>query len=96
MLSKISLVLNAILLILVINLYVSECKESDEVEGQEQAIQAENTDTSLRIAYINTDTLDSKYLYALEIVKTLEDEMDKLQRRLERKATYIETVLSYV
>jgi outer membrane protein len=87
MLSKISLVLNAILLILIINLYIRECNESEETEGQEQVVQVENSDTSLRIAYINTDTLDSKYLYSLEIIETLKDEMDKKQRRLERKAT---------
>ncbi len=87
MLSKISLVLNAVLLILIINLYVRDCNESEEAEGLEQVVEGDNTDTSLRIAYINTDTLDAKYLYSLEIVETLKDEMDKKQRRLERKAT---------
>lgn len=83
MLSKISLALNAILFILVINLYLNSNAET-EVADESDVI--ENEDRSLRIAYINTDTLDAKYLYAIDIVNTLQDEMEKKQRRLERKA----------
>jgi outer membrane protein len=84
MLAKISLVLNAILLILVINLYVQNCDTSSEAQVSETEIV--NNDESLKIAYINTDSLDANYLYAQEIVNTLRDEMEKKQRRLERKA----------
>jgi outer membrane protein len=83
MLSKISLALNAILFILVINLYLNSNGETEVVDETDVI---ENEDRSLRIAYINTDTLDAKYLYAIDIVNTLQDEMERKQRRLERKA----------
>jgi outer membrane protein len=83
MLSKISLALNAILFILVINLYLNSNGETEVVDETDVI---ENKDRSLRIAYINTDTLDAKYLYAIDIVNTLQDEMERKQRRLERKA----------
>lgn len=84
MLSKISLAINAILLILVINLYVQNCEQ----EGEENAeiAQTESTDNKLRIAFINTDTLDVNYQFTLDVVETLQKEMEKKQRRLERKA----------
>ena len=81
MLSKISLVINAILLILVINLYMN--KESEVVE---EAVSSVQENTELRIAYLNTDSLDKNYLYANAIVEELEKEFEKKQRRLERKA----------
>jgi Skp family chaperone for outer membrane proteins len=86
MLSKISLAINAVLLILVINLYVQNC---DTNEGEIDVVETtvEDVNSNLRIAYINTDTLDANYLYAIDIVKTLQEEMEKKQRRLERKAT---------
>jgi outer membrane protein len=84
MLSKILIAVNVILVLLVINLYVN--KNDELVVIDEQSTARENTDAQLRIAFINTDTLDIHYQYALDIVETLKDEMDKKQRRLERKA----------
>lgn len=85
MLSKISLAINAVLIVLVINLYVQKSNISDEVDGIETSI--EDSGSTLRIAYLNTDTLDANYLYAIDIVKELQDDMEKKQRRLERKAS---------
>ena len=83
MLSKISLAINAILLVLVINLYVQNCNtESDETAVE----QVESTDNNIRIAFLNTDTLDLNYLFTIDVVETLQKEMEKKQRRLERKA----------
>jgi outer membrane protein len=88
MLSKISLAINVVLIVLVINLYL---EHSDEgvVEDNIENVSVES-EGPLKIAYINTDTLDAKYLYALDIVNTLRDEMEKKQRRLERKATKLQ------
>lgn len=88
MLSKISLAINAILLILVINLYLP--KEEDKSEVAEVEITTVDSNKPVRIAYLNTDSLDANYLYAIEIVETLQDDMDKKQRRLERKATKLQ------
>lgn len=83
MLSKISLALNAILFILVINLYLNSNEEKTVVD---QTDVIENDNTSLRIAYINTDTLDAKYLYAIDVVSALQDKLEKKQRSSTRKA----------
>lgn len=88
MLAKISLAINAVLLILVVNLYVQNCDDNTAEEPVQTAI--ESSDSALKIAYINTDTLDMHYLYAIDIVNTLKDEMEKKQRRLERKATKLQ------
>ena len=85
MLSKISLAINAILLLLVVNLYLS--KEKQNSEGNTKSNISSTSSNSVKIAYINTDTLDVNYQYALDIVATLEKEANKKQRRLERKAT---------
>lgn len=88
MLSKISLAINAVLLVLVVNLYIQNCDENSE----ENVIieQSENNDTKLRIAFLNTDTLDINYLFTIDAVETLQKEMEKKQRRLERKATKLQ------
>ncbi len=88
MLSKISLAINAVLLILVINLYIQNCDENNE----ENVIveQSENDDTNFRIAFLNTDTLDLNYQFTIDAVETLQKEMEKKQRRLERKATKLQ------
>jgi len=83
MLSKISLALNAILFILVINLYLNS---NEDVEVVDETDVIENADNSLRIAYINTDTLDAKYLYAIDVVNELQDKLEKKQRSSSRKA----------
>jgi outer membrane protein len=83
MLSKISLALNAILFLLVINLYLNS-NEVTEVIDETDVV--ENEDKSLRIAYINTDTLDAKYLYAIDVVNELQDKLEKKQRSSTRKA----------
>lgn len=88
MLSKILIAINVILIILVVNLYFNKSAESVVVE--EQSSGEELSNDQLRIAFINTDTLDIHYQYALDIVETLKDEMDKKQRRLERKATKLQ------
>jgi outer membrane protein len=94
MLSKISLAINAILVIFVINLYIQNCNE----EGEE-AISTENDesiDNGMKIAFINTDTLDVNYLFTLDVVETLQKEMEKKQRRLERKATKLQQEYSQI
>lgn len=88
MLSKISIALNVILLILVINLYLQNCEESNDVQKDLSGSLSEGS--SMRIAYLNTDSLDAHYQYAIDIVATLQDEMNKKQRRLERKATKLQ------
>lgn len=88
MLSKILLAVNVVLVLLVINLYLNKSEESIVIDEPNTTI--DNTDNQLRIAFINTDTLDIHYQYALDIVETLKDEMDKKQRRLERKATKLQ------
>lgn len=88
MLSKISLAINAILLVLVINLYMSKDDTNNEV--QEEVTTEVDSSKPIRLAYLNTDSLDANYLYAIEIVETLQDEMNKKQRRLERKATKLQ------
>lgn len=88
MFSKILIALNVILIILVVNLYFNKNVESPV--NEEQSSNEELTNDQLRIAFINTDTLDIHYQYALDIVETLKDEMDKKQRRLERKATKLQ------
>ncbi len=88
MLSKISLAINAILLILVINLYVQTCNdESEEIAVVEET---KSEVKQMRIAFINTDTLDLNYLFTIDVVETLQKEMEKKQRRLERKATKLQ------
>lgn len=88
MLSKISIAINVILLILVINLYLP--KNEDIKDVQEDLPGSVNKGNSMRIAFLNTDSLDVHYQYTIDIVESLKVEMDKKQRRLERKATKLQ------
>jgi outer membrane protein len=80
---NISIALNAILLVAVAYLFYNEFTEADDHD------EVENTsgDTNgLAIAYVNSDTLLSKYKYYEEVSKSLEDKSNKLQQEYARRA----------
>jgi len=87
MLSKISIAINVILIIAVINLYV----KSDDNSSEGNTISEVSTmDTPLKIAYIDTDSLNVNYEYVKDITEELNKEIAKKERRLERKTTKLQ------
>jgi len=82
MAGKISIALNIILLIAVVNLYVSNGNDSETVKEQ---VNVSLLDSKLKIAYINSDSLNAKYEFIKDITEDLNKQIDKKERRLERK-----------
>lgn len=87
MLSKISIAINLILIIAVINLYVKTC---DNSSNGETITEESSVDTPIKIAYIDTDSLNVHYEYVKEITEELNKEIAKKERRLERKTTKLQ------
>jgi outer membrane protein len=90
MLSKISIGLNIILLIAVVNLYVKTCNNDDP---KEEPVLVEDTtfEKPMKIAFIDTDSLNAHYEYVQFITEELNKEIEKKQRRLERKTSKLQT-----
>ena len=81
---NLSLILNAILIVAVGYLYFAEFTDSDTEHSGES--NAEIVPSDLSIAYVNSDTLLSKYSYYEEVSKTLEEKGTKLQQEYSRRA----------
>lgn len=88
MLSKISIAINILLLIAVINLYVKTCNNNN---SDAIPLTVASSTQPLKIAFINTDTLNARYEYVKDITDELNKEIDKKQRRLERKTTKLQS-----
>jgi len=87
MLSKISIAINIILLIAVVNLYVKTCNNNVE----EPTMTGQNSfDKAMKIAFIDTDSLNIHYQYVKDITEELNKEIKKKERRLERKTTKLQ------
>ena len=87
MLSKVSIALNIILLIAVINLYVKTCNNNVEEPVLTGQTSFNNT---MKIAFIDTDSLNLHYEYVKDITEELNKEIKKKDRRLERKTTKLQ------
>jgi outer membrane protein len=86
MLSKISLVINLILVFAVIYLFT--------IVSQSKAVERDaETEASptLKIGYINTDSLNAQYDYVKDLADQLNAELEKKQRRLERKTSKLQS-----
>ncbi|RLD24036.1 MAG: OmpH family outer membrane protein [Bacteroidetes bacterium] len=81
---NLSLILNAVLIIAVGYLYFEEFTDSDDAEHSESSTGISTSDLS--IAYVNSDTLLSKYSYYEEVSKTIEEKGNKLQQEYARRA----------
>ena len=88
MLSKISIAINLILLIAIINLYVKTCDNSSD---EEAIVEVATFDKPIKIAYIDTDSLNVHYEYVKDITEELNKEIAKKERRLERKTTKLQS-----
>ena len=81
---NLSLILNAILILAVGYLYIAEFTDNDDADD---AVNSSGMSASdLSIAYVNSDTLLSKYSYYEEVSKTLEEKGQKLQQEYTRRA----------
>lgn len=81
---NLSLILNAVLILAVGYLYIAEFTDNDDVD---EAVTSSGMSASdLSIAYVNSDTLLSKYSYYEEVSKTLEEKGQKLQQEYTRRA----------
>ena len=87
MLSKISIAINIILLIAVVNLYVKTCDNSAEEEAK---VEVSTSDKPMKIAYIDTDSLNVNYEYVKDITEELNKEIAKKERRMERKTSKLQ------
>lgn len=88
MLSKISIVLNVVLLIAVINLYIKGHQIKNE---QKQLKEVTIIDRPMKIAYINIDSLNVKYEFIKDLRNELDKEIEKKQRRMERKTQKLQS-----
>jgi outer membrane protein len=88
MLNKISIGLNIVLLIAVINLYVKTCNNNND---ESVLIETTSAETTVNIAYIDTDSLNVHYDYVNDLAEELNKEIEKKQRRLERKTTKLQS-----
>jgi outer membrane protein len=81
---NLSLILNAVLIIAVGYLYIAEFTDDDDTDNVEDTSGISASDLS--IAYVNSDSLLSKYSYYEEVSKTLEEKGSKLQQEYSRRA----------
>jgi outer membrane protein len=81
---NLSLILNAVLIIAVGYLYIAEFTDDDDTDNVEDSSGISASDLS--IAYVNSDSLLSKYSYYDEVSKTLEEKGNKLQQEYSRRA----------
>ena len=82
---NLSLILNAILIIAVGYLYIDEFFEADDDhENSESSINL--AEGSIAIAYVNSDTLLTRYDYYNEVSVQLEERRVKLQQEYTRRA----------
>lgn len=88
MLSKISIAINIILIIAVINLYIGASDNNSEGTVIEEV---STLDSPIKIAYIDTDSLNVRYEYVKDITEELNKEIAKKERRLERKTTKLQS-----
>jgi outer membrane protein len=88
MLSKISIAINILLLIAVINLYVKTCDNNSEPDT---VTEVSSNNNPVKIAYIDTDSLNVHYEYVKDITAELNKEIAKKERRLERKTTKLQS-----
>ncbi|RLD25738.1 MAG: hypothetical protein DRI54_04270, partial [Bacteroidetes bacterium] len=88
MLSKISIAINILLLIAVINLYVKTCDNGSEEVAIEEVSSNVN---SMKIAFIDTDSLNVHYEYVKDITEELSKEIAKKERRMERKTAKLQS-----
>lgn len=88
MLSKISIAINIILLIAVVNLYVKICDNNSDTET---VVETSGTGKQMKIAYIDTDSLNVHYQYVKDITEELNKEIAKKERRLERKTSKLQS-----
>lgn len=88
MLSKISIALNVVLILAVGNLYYQNSNGQTETEASNVE---EDTTKPLRIAFLNTDSLNSNYQYIKDLTDDLNQEAEKKQRRLERKTSKMQS-----
>lgn len=88
MLSKISIAINIILIIAVVNLYVNTSGNSSDGETM---VEATSSNKNMKIAYIDTDSLNIHYEYVKDITEELNKEIAKKERRLERKTTKLQS-----
>lgn len=88
MLSKISIAINVLLIIAVINLYVKTCDNNSEPDTITEVTSNNN---SVKIAYIDTDSLNVHYEYVKDITEELNKEIAKKERRLERKTSKLQS-----
>jgi outer membrane protein len=88
MLNKISIGLNIVLLIAVINLYVKTCNNNNDEPALTETTSAEKP---IKIVYIDTDSLNVHYDFVKDITEELNKEIEKKQRRLERKTAKLQS-----
>jgi outer membrane protein len=81
---NLSLIINAVLILAVGYLYFEEFSDTDDSEHSESSAGISPSDLS--IAYVNSDTLLSKYSYYEEVSKSLEEKGNKLQQEYARRA----------
>ena len=78
-----SLVLNVILLLAVGFLMAQHFKSNDDINLEEPIVNSVKEGNSGKIAFVNIDSLDSKYQFILDSVKEIQKEEKRSSKKLE-------------